>query len=116
MAMTLSRIVLPGLGLMLMMAAQPAMMQAQEEATTTEEEAAPKPKPKKKVKDKGYDYEKSKYKAFRVDPEPSVYKFDASGRPILPEKKKAPAKKKPMTVPEDEDCQSDDSCKDAEKS
>ena len=112
MTMKLSRIVLSGLGLMLMMAAQPAMTRAQDTAASKEGEA---PKPKKKVK-KGYDYEKSKYKAFRVDPEPSVYKFDASGRPILPKKKKAPAKKKPVTVPEDEDCQSDDSCKDAEKS
>lgn len=96
-------------------AARPAGLFAQDSAApaAAAREDAPKPKPKKKTGSKGYDYDKSKYKAFRVDPEPSVYRFDASGKPILPEKKK-PSRKKPMTLPEEEDCQSDDSCKPAE--
>lgn len=87
---------------------------AQEEAAVGQEE--PKPKPKKKTKSKGYDYDKSKYKAFRVNPEPSVYRFDAKGNPILPGQQKSPAKKKPVSDPEGQDCRSEDACAAAEES
>lgn len=101
-----------------------AAAQEGEAPAASDEEEAPKPKPKKKPKKKkGYDYDKSQYKAFRVDPEPSSYKFGADGKPISDKKKKT-VKKKIVSTPEDEidgivpaeDCGSDDSCKEPVKS
>lgn len=103
------------MGLLLFGMAALASWQARASEQAAGQEA-PKPKPEKKAKSKGYDYDKSKYKAYRIDPEPGVYRFDANGKPILPQPKKSPAKKKPVNASEETDCQSKDACTAAEES
>lgn len=70
-----------------------------------EGEAPPAEKPKKKSKKKAkksFDYDSSKYKA-KVEAEPSTYRFNAKGEPVIPDSGKKKSKKKKSSSEDSED-------------